>query len=225
MTGVAYEEQTVARLIEQLMVLANEQVAAYLEDARLPTLYRVHERPEPQSVAFMIEQLASLDVRTPPVPENMSAQQGPTSRRRRRAGARPPRVPLADPALAQAGLLQPAEPRSRRAGQRPLLPPRRSGATRTSWPTARCSRAGTTTRRPGLALDEAGIHSSAVEREAMQVERDADDVCLAFLLERNRPEGPLEGEVVGLIEKGVFVRFGEEGYEGFRCGGSAAGGP
>ena len=69
MTGVAYEEQTEShRLIEQLMVLANEQVAAYLEDA-LPTLYRVHERPEPQSVAFMIEQLASLDVRTPPVPE------------------------------------------------------------------------------------------------------------------------------------------------------------
>ena len=47
-TGVRYEEQTEShRLIEQLMILANEQVAGYLADASLPTLYRVHERPEP----------------------------------------------------------------------------------------------------------------------------------------------------------------------------------
>ena len=55
----------------------------------------------------------------------------------------------------------------------------------------------------------------------MKIERGADDVCLAFLLERRLAESdqdnPLEfrGEVVGLIEKGAFVRFGEEGFEGF----------
>jgi ribonuclease R len=49
----------------------------------------------------------------------------------------------------------------------------------------------------------------------MQVERDADDVCLAFLLARERSDRPYEGEVVGLIEKGAFVRFGEAGFEGF----------
>ena len=50
-TGVRYEQQTEShRLIEMLMILANEQVAGYLADKRLPTLYRVHERPEPQSV-------------------------------------------------------------------------------------------------------------------------------------------------------------------------------
>ena len=48
------------------MILANEQVAGYLADRRLPTLYRVHERPEPTSVAFLVEQLASLDIPTPP---------------------------------------------------------------------------------------------------------------------------------------------------------------
>ena len=48
MTGVRHEEQTESHsLIEQLMILANEQVAGYLADRRLPTLYRVHERPEP----------------------------------------------------------------------------------------------------------------------------------------------------------------------------------
>ena len=34
------------RLIEHLMIAANEQVARLLEAARVPTLYRVHERPE-----------------------------------------------------------------------------------------------------------------------------------------------------------------------------------
>ena len=52
-TGVRYEAQTEShRLIEMLMILANEQVAGYLADGALPTLYRVHERPEPQSVAI-----------------------------------------------------------------------------------------------------------------------------------------------------------------------------
>ena len=53
----------------------------------------------------------------------------------------------------------------------------------------------------------------------MKIERDADDVCLAFLLERRLAERAatpaFEGEVVGLIEKGAFVRFGDEGFEGF----------
>ena len=52
----------------------------------------------------------------------------------------------------------------------------------------------------------------------MIVERDADDVCHAFLLERLLAErGPgarFSGEVVGLIPKGAFVRFGDEGFEG-----------
>jgi exoribonuclease R len=54
----------------------------------------------------------------------------------------------------------------------------------------------------------------------MKIERDADDVCLSFLLERTLSEADprdppsFEGEVVGLIEKGAFVRFGEEGFEG-----------
>jgi ribonuclease R len=69
-------------------------------------------------------------------------------------------------------------------------------------------------------LDDAGVLSSAAERTAMQIERAADDVCLAFLLERHLADFDpvatpvLSGEVVGLIEKGAFVRFGDEGFEG-----------
>ena len=73
---------------------------------------------------------------------------------------------------------------------------------------------------PAHELDEAGIVASSTEREAMQIERDADDVCLAFLLERRLfeadPASPpvFSGEVVSLIASGAFVRFGEEGFEG-----------
>jgi ribonuclease R len=74
---------------------------------------------------------------------------------------------------------------------------------------------------PAHELEDAGVISSSSEREAMQIERAADDVCLAFLLERvlaeSDPDDPptFEGEVVGLIEKGAFVEFGEERFEGF----------
>ncbi len=56
------------RLIEHLMIAANEQVARFLEERRIPALYRVHERPEAPAVERLIDQLASLGVPTPPVP-------------------------------------------------------------------------------------------------------------------------------------------------------------
>jgi ribonuclease R len=56
----------------------------------------------------------------------------------------------------------------------------------------------------------------------MRIERDADDICAAFLLERElrarRPDVSFQGEVSGVIGAGAFVAFaGELGdvYEGF----------
>jgi ribonuclease R len=77
------------------------------------------------------------------------------------------------------------------------------------------------TATPAHELEEAAVLSSSAEREAMKIERDSDDVCLAFLLQRVLSEAAgddppsFEGEVVGLIEKGAFVQFGEERFEGF----------
>ncbi len=55
------------------------------------------------------------------------------------------------------------------------------------------------------------------ERDAMVIERDADDVVRAFLLEKelfaSGHEREFEGEVVGLISAGAFVAFGD-GFEG-----------
>src|SRR5205085_2168033 len=65
----------------------------------------------------------------------------------------------------------------------------------------------------------AGPWTSAREREAMTIERDADDIAMCFLLERHLVEHGqdlvFDGEVVGLIGAGAFVAFGEEGlFEG-----------
>jgi ribonuclease R len=229
-TGVRYEAQTESHtLIEELMILANEQVAGYLADRKLPTLYRVHEKPDPQAVESMVAQLASLDIPTPAVPENMSPQQA------------------ADVA-AEASRLAAAE--SRRGGRgrwsfgslvlrslrQAYYTPKNLG--HAGLASARyCHFTSPIRRYPDLVvhrallsglgldsvapraheLDEAGIESSAREREAMKIERSADDICLAFLLERtlSGEEPVFEGEIVGLVAKGAFIRFGEEGFEGF----------
>src|SRR5215212_6245226 len=228
-TAVRYDEQTEShRVIEMLMILANEQVAGYLADKKLPTLYRVHERPEPQSVTFLAEQLASLDILTPPLPKQMTPQQ-------------------AADAVTEISRIVARESRGRRAFGVPVLralkqayySPRNLGHAGLASPRY-CHFTSPIRRYPdvvahrallqGLGIDEAaapaheleeaGVISSAAEREAMKIERDADDICLSFLLERVLSEmdpnasHTFEGEVVGLIEKGAFVEFGEQRFEG-----------
>jgi ribonuclease R len=63
------------RLIEHLMIAANEAVARHLSERGVPCLFRVHERPEPARVLRLIEQLASLGVATPAVPDTISPSQ------------------------------------------------------------------------------------------------------------------------------------------------------
>jgi ribonuclease R len=229
-TAVRYEQQTEShRLIEMLMILANEQVAGYLADRRLPTLYRVHERPEPQSVVFLTEQLASLDIPTPPLPKQMTPQQAADAVTEiskvvaRESGGRRAYSVLVLRALKQAYYTP------KNLGHAGLASPRYCHFTSPirRYPDVVAHRALLQglgideAATPAHELEEAGVVSSAAEREAMKIERDADDVCLTFLLERrlseSRSEGPasFEGEVVGLIEKGAFVEFGEERFEGF----------
>jgi len=59
MRGVTKSERTWAnRLIEEFMLSANECVATWLEDLGVPSIYRIHEKPEPRRVV-QFEKLAA----------------------------------------------------------------------------------------------------------------------------------------------------------------------
>jgi ribonuclease R len=59
MRGITRAERTWAnRLIEEFMLAANECVAAWIEDLGVPSLYRIHEKPDPRRV-IQFEELAA----------------------------------------------------------------------------------------------------------------------------------------------------------------------
>ncbi len=61
MRGIIKAERTWAnRLIEEFMLAANECVATWVEDLGVPSLYRIHEKPEPRRVVQFEELAASF---------------------------------------------------------------------------------------------------------------------------------------------------------------------
>jgi ribonuclease R len=224
-------EQTEShRLIEHLMITANEAVATLLETRKLPTLYRVHERPEPARVQRLVEQLGTLDVPTPPLPDPMTPQQAEdavaevsrmvAAEVRRRGG----RGRLGLTSLVLRTLKQ-AYYSPRNVGHAGLRSPRYCHFTSPirRYPDLIAHRAllaavGAGEEPPAAArMDETGSWCSQRERDAMSIERAADDVARCFLLEAelfvSGWETEFEGEVAGVIGAGAFVAFGD-GYEG-----------
>ena len=57
---VAAERNAAHRIVEEFMLIANETVAAHLEDRGLPAMFRVHESPDPARVADFDEFAATL---------------------------------------------------------------------------------------------------------------------------------------------------------------------
>ena len=214
------------RLIEHLMIAANEQVAGFLAEQRIPTLYRVHERPESAAVKRLLGQLASLGVPTPPAPDGpltaveaadvIAAASTLVARWTARAG----HGGRALNSLVLRSLRQ-AYYGDRNLGHAGLDSPRYCHFTSPirRYPDLICHR-GLLSAIAGEPAVEAtfvraaGPWTSTRERDAMTIERDADDVARCFLLERElRQDGDrdrlFEGEVIGVIGAGAFVAFGE----------------
>jgi ribonuclease R len=218
------------RLIEHLMISANERVATLLADREIPTLYRVHERPEPEAVKRLVAQLASLGVATPPVPDTMSPSRAAdivgecsvlVDQHVRRTG----HGRQAFTALILRTLKQ-AHYSPRNVGHAGLQSPCYCHFTSPirRYPDIVAHRAllsavgGGEDAPRANTLDEAGEWTSARERDAMKIERDADAVARCFLLAREFYEGhgyerEYDGEVTGVIGAGAFVAFGD-GHEG-----------
>jgi ribonuclease R len=62
---VASERNVAHRLIEEFMLLANETVAANLEKREVPSLYRIHEEPDPVKVEVFVEFISTLGYSLP----------------------------------------------------------------------------------------------------------------------------------------------------------------
>ncbi|HWE32132.1 MAG TPA: RNB domain-containing ribonuclease [Solirubrobacteraceae bacterium] len=219
------------RLIEYLMIAANEQVARVLEQARAPALYRVHERPDGAAVERLIDQLESLGVPTPPVPGGVLTPQQAAD-------------VVGEASALVASWVASRGGRGARALNRLVLrslkqayyDPRNLGHAGLAlghychftspirrYPDLICHRALLSVVAGGEAPDgpwvaAAAPWTSAREREAMTVERDADDIARCFLLSARLGgsfDEVFEGEVVGLIGAGAFLSFGEGGeFEG-----------
>jgi ribonuclease R len=57
---IAAERNVAHRIIEEFMLLANETVAAHLDEHDVPSLYRVHEEPDPLKIEEFEEFIATL---------------------------------------------------------------------------------------------------------------------------------------------------------------------
>jgi ribonuclease R len=224
-------EPTAHALIEELMILANEKVAAFLAGRRSPSLYRVHEPPEPQSVGHLLAKLADLEVPTPPAPRTESMSPSEAAQVAAEASER-----IAE-YVAKAGRGREAFPALvLRALKQAHYDPRNLGHSGLAS-TAYTHFTSPIRRYPDLVvhrallhaigqgddpipddLQTAAEHTSETERAATDIEYRADEICAAWLLERTLFERgwdePFTGEVIGLIPSGLFARFGDV-FEGF----------
>ena len=209
--------------IEEFMVLANEQVASFLEREHVPTVYRVHDLPDPFRLDHLLDILSSLSLPTP-VFDPMSAT--PLDIRRVTRETAEWVDSYTPKNRGKAALVQ----QVLRAQARAVYQTSNIGHFGLAS-SAYCHFTSPIRRYPDLLvhrglLAQLGVgpepttstladwaeHCSRTEREAAKVELKADDIVLAHLLKRRLDEegwsnSIFEGQILSLTPRGMFVLF------------------
>lgn len=208
--------------IENFMVLANEQVASYLQEGEVPAVYRVHDLPDPFRVDNLLAVLSGLGVPTPQF-DPLMATSADIRRVTRELGQ------LIDQhsgrGLGRAALTQ----QVLRAQARAVYDTVNIGHFGLASQTY-CHFTSPIRRYPDLLVHRALLgalglapeptaafladwaeHCSKTEREAAKIELKADDIVLAHLLRRRLDEegwgSVFEGQILSLTRRGMFVLF------------------
>ena len=209
--------------IEGYMVLANEQVASFLEREHVPTVYRVHDLPDPFHIDHLLDILTSLGLPTPPF-DPMSATPADIRRVTRDTAAWVDKY--TPPGRGKQALVQ----QVLRAQARAVYQTANIGHFGLAS-ASYCHFTSPIRRYPDLLvhrglLARLGLgpatttsiladwadHCSQTEREAAKIELKADDIVLAHLLKRRLDESGweetvFEGQVLSLTRRGMFLLF------------------
>jgi ribonuclease R len=218
-------------LIEEFMIAANEAVARFLERKDSSCIYRIHEEPDAQAVDALFDLLEDLGVATPSFSLAKGTPQAAGEAIRQMLKSLPTvlsekqksasvfgeivlrslkQAIYLEENLGHFGLASPAYLHFTSPIRRyPDLVVHRALMRELGIEDLSCDR---------VQVAETARISSDNERRAALVERKADDVVLAFLLDRVLFESGWDrvfaGEIVSVIPSGLFIRF-ERTFEGY----------
>ena len=230
--SVELETQTDSHsLIEECMIAANEAVARFLIAKHVPTIYRVHGDPEQMAIEELWARLEALGIAVPPLAEGMLT----SDQRREAAGVAAHAIRMQVDRTGEGGASLPYM--VLRSLQKAVYRPDETSHSGLASP-AYLHFTSPIRRYPDLVVHRALVHalglgepapdaamlpevardSSDRERDATDLERRADRMCLAYLLIQTLTgddwDRPRDGEVTGIGMSGVFVTF-DGVFDGF----------
>ena len=230
--AVDLETQTASHsLIEECMIAANEAVARFLIAKKVPALFRVHADPEQVAIEDLWGRLEVLGIAVPPLAEGILT----TEQRREAAGVAAHAVRLHVERTGQGAAGMPTM--VLRALQKAVYRPDETSHSGLASP-AYLHFTSPIRRYPDLVvhralvhalglgepapdaptLPEVALHASEREREATDLERRADRMCLAYLLAQSLAgddwDRSRDAEVTGIGQSGLFVTF-DVVFDGF----------
>jgi ribonuclease R len=224
--AVDLERQTDAHsLIEECMIAANEAVARFLIAKRVPTIYRVHADPEQLAIEDLWARLEVVGIPVPPLADGILTSE----QRRDAAGVAAHAVRLYVERMGEGEASLPYM--VLRALQKAVYRPDETSHSGLASP-AYLHFTSPIRRYPDLVVHRALVHALGLgepapdaamlpevardasdrERDATDLERRADRMCLAYLLAHSLAgddewDRPRDGEVTGIGQPGLFITF------------------